>query len=585
MSDHHDSFSASDDDDFLHEESDNPSIKGILSKWTNYIHGWQDRFVCCSDGLLCYYRSQDETGYGCRGSISLSKASVTSHEFDSCRFDVTINDSTWYLRCSSETERQQWIDVIEANKLDADGISLRRHGSLMSLGSGPSITSTSSFRKANGLKEKLAELETFKDILDRQISVLQNYFDTCANHAQPKDTRNHWTGESNDFEDVDHQENTDGFQPNDVGKPPGISGVDFKGEAITFRATTNGVLSTLSHCIELMNKREDLWQRRLEKEQDRRKKVEDQYRVSLNAAKRNAAFVGSPDFEEGPQSGLTEEEFFDAVEAELDRQERVTQDREHSRSLLREAERQPIGQHRFSTELKKRINDRLVDSVNLPKADEDSPWELFAEEGEMKVYRKELVQDGLICDPLKAIHSIKNVSAREMCHYFWDTDVRLEWEGTIESFRVLEVLDERTIVIYQTHKRVWPSAQRDCLYLSSMVKIDNPPARGDGKIPHDTWMVCNYSVDHDEANPVSGCVRAIVDIALVCQTFVTPPKNGGPITRDCLHCDIVYVANVNPGGWAPASVLRAIYKREYPKFLRRFTAYVQGKTNSIDISF
>lgn len=31
---------------------------------------------------------------------------------------------------------------------------------------------------------------------------------------------------------------------------------------------------------------------------------------------------------------------------------------------------------------------------------------------------------------------------------------------------------------------------------------------------------------------------------------------------------------VNPGGWAPASVLRAVYKREYPKFLKRFTDYV-----------
>lgn len=30
---------------------------------------------------------------------------------------------------------------------------------------------------------------------------------------------------------------------------------------------------------------------------------------------------------------------------------------------------------------------------------------------------------------------------------------------------------------------------------------------------------------------------------------------------------------VNPGGWAPASVLRAVYKREYPKFLKRFTSF------------
>lgn len=42
---------------------------------------------------------------------------------------------------------------------------------------------------------------------------------------------------------------------------------------------------------------------------------------------------------------------------------------------------------------------------------------------------------------------------------------------------------------------------------------------------------------------------------------------------------------VNPGGWAPASVLRAVAKREYPKFLKRFTLYVQEKTAGKPIMF
>lgn len=47
----------------------------------------------------------------------------------------------------------------------------------------------------------------------------------------------------------------------------GLNGIDFKGEAITFKATTAGILATLSHCIDLMVKREDSWQRRLDKVQ------------------------------------------------------------------------------------------------------------------------------------------------------------------------------------------------------------------------------------------------------------------------------------------------------------------------------
>lgn len=47
--------------------------------------------------------------------------------------------------------------------------------------------------------------------------------------------------------------------------PKGINGIDFKGEAITFKATTAGILATLSHCIELMVKREESWQKRMDK--------------------------------------------------------------------------------------------------------------------------------------------------------------------------------------------------------------------------------------------------------------------------------------------------------------------------------
>jgi len=42
---------------------------------------------------------------------------------------------------------------------------------------------------------------------------------------------------------------------------------------------------------------------------------------------------------------------------------------------------------------------------------------------------------------------------------------------------------------------------------------------------------------------------------------------------------------VNPGGWVPASVIQVICKREAPKFLKNFTAYVQEKTKDKEIMF
>jgi len=43
----------------------------------------------------------------------------------------------------------------------------------------------------------------------------------------------------------------------------GLHAVDFKGEAITFKATSAGILATLSYCTELMAQREDQLRRRL----------------------------------------------------------------------------------------------------------------------------------------------------------------------------------------------------------------------------------------------------------------------------------------------------------------------------------
>ena len=76
---------------------------------------------------------------------------------------------------------------------------------------------------------------------------------------------------------------------------------DFKGEALTFKATTSGVLETLAHCLELVSQREDGWRKRLERETERRKRIEDLYKhVKVEAEKKQKVVVrGGPDFEVG----------------------------------------------------------------------------------------------------------------------------------------------------------------------------------------------------------------------------------------------------------------------------------------------
>lgn len=60
----------------------------------------------------------------------------------------------------------------------------------------------------------------------------------------------------------------------------------------------------------------------------------------------------------------------------------------------------------------------------------------------MQVYRREVEENGIVLDPLKATHSVKGVTGREVCHYFWDTSYRSDWES--KSFTCLLSLSQRS---------------------------------------------------------------------------------------------------------------------------------------------
>ena len=169
------------------------------------------------------------------------------------------------------------------------------------------------------------------------------------------------------------------------------------------------------------------------------------------------------------------------------------------------------------------------------------------------------------------------VTARELCHYFFSPDVRTEWETTVEHATVLEKISDDTLIFLQLHKRLWPSAQRDSLFWSHRRQIKNIRDHGS-----DTWLVCNQSTKHPDAPENAGnCMRIDLRVIFVCDTeLLKPTQNLDTVSREDISCKITYCSVVNPGGWVPANAFRAVYKREYPKFLKRFTAYVIDKTKN-----
>lgn len=90
-------------------------------------------------------------------------------------------------------------------------------------------------------------METYRDILTEQTSTLQKYFDACAAR---------------------------GVQCLDLEQ--GLEAADFKGEAITFRETTSAVLQSLNQCLEIVMQKEDVLKKKLDKETEKRRKLEEE---------------------------------------------------------------------------------------------------------------------------------------------------------------------------------------------------------------------------------------------------------------------------------------------------------------------
>ncbi|KAF5398593.1 START domain protein [Paragonimus heterotremus] len=676
-------------------------VRGVLSKWTNLLHGWQERYFVLADGTLTYYRNEDEINLGSRGSVRIRTAFVKPHEYDDCRFEVRVGELIWYLRGVNVAQRQSWIAAIERHRVAESGYgserTLHRPNSLHSLNSthSPSIASASSFKRGHGLREKLAEMETFKEILCKQVDSLQAYFDACnavVAHQHAIDDRledwlkdgelthldeldsledrgdsmrgqiptafsyssdvphtdftadshqrhhrqqhfldlvdsadDHWkqkteietmplntsnsttmlpphstrsevavavqgdkagtpstttvepqstksTGSSGGFlsrflpsfrssstamstkhcsevNDTTRDIKTEAqhfrslSRVNDLRrilKQHGAHALDFRGESHMFKATTVGILTNLAHTIEMMQQHEEQWRRRLEREVEKRRRMEETQRAMAQEMAQLRQLLGlrsitqlqsqamgttlrgghhtrlqscgqldlhrlqstidfpserrpqrtpdsralfnlvGPDFEEGPNSPIREEEFYDAIDAESDKIEQDAARLAALRSvgkLLRSAQAMPPT-HPLHADLEQVVADRIRNFANpqafqppiarttsdlssfqggsmaTTAADANTAggdWQVLTQEGEMIIYKREVeTEDGVVLDPLQAVHVVQGVTAREMCTYFWDVQYRMDWEFTVDQApTVLEVCGDDTVVLHQ----------------------------------------------------------------------------------------------------------------------------------------
>ncbi|KAH6904642.1 hypothetical protein BKA70DRAFT_1153845 [Coprinopsis sp. MPI-PUGE-AT-0042] len=132
-----------------------PSLKGYLNKYTNVAKGYNTRWFVLKNGILSYYRHQDDETIASRGSISMKNAHLKVSE--RTRFEVSTSAARgqhhgsaqkWYLKANHPVEASRWaqalnnsIEWARQHELNADGS--RKSVESERSGSAPSVSSLS----------------------------------------------------------------------------------------------------------------------------------------------------------------------------------------------------------------------------------------------------------------------------------------------------------------------------------------------------------------------------------------------------------------------------------------------------------
>jgi len=85
-------------------------MKGYLKKWTNYTSGYKLRWFVLEDGVLSYYKHQDDAGSACRGAINMRIATLHMDPQDKTRFEIHGKSSVKYhLKANHVVEAKRWF--------------------------------------------------------------------------------------------------------------------------------------------------------------------------------------------------------------------------------------------------------------------------------------------------------------------------------------------------------------------------------------------------------------------------------------------------------------------------------------------
>jgi ankyrin repeat protein len=130
-------------------------MKGYLKKWTNYRKGYQLRWFVLEDGVLSYYKHQDDAGSACRGAINMRIAKLNMDPTEKQKFEIIGKSSVKYsLKANHEVEAKRWFWALnnsiqwtkdqakEEDRQKAENAELLRQAKIQHTGKGSFVEST-----------------------------------------------------------------------------------------------------------------------------------------------------------------------------------------------------------------------------------------------------------------------------------------------------------------------------------------------------------------------------------------------------------------------------------------------------------
>lgn len=447
-----------------------------------------------------YHKSEQETSFGCRGAIAVKACTMTLHEFDFCRFDIGVCDYIWYLRAATRQERDRWITALEEQirAIDEEDRAITNITSIRSCNDIANSNATSHIQQLPNQsieQQNLVQIENQPHMASKQMTRQQasQQAPNCNPDTISRNSYNYNLRTQQQLEQ--HLQQSDNFSDAqehfedplvDISEIPQSMLANQELAQENFESLTgdsndydplskkfsDGIASAHTDNIETIQA------------------ARPQPQESMSFLQNSAILDGSTNVEANNNDCL------------IDRDSQAQEDK------------RAVPSNPLWPKIDQITRDQLYHAqAGLGRPGTTDGWQLFAEDGLMRLYSRELEIDGLVCDPLKAVHVVKGITGYEMCHRFFSPDTRFEWEQTLESMKVVEKIDDSSLVFHQVHKRIWPAAQRDAVFWSHMRKIENPQP---SCLSHDDinlttrpdltllniWIVCNNSIERPDI-PVS----------------------------------------------------------------------------------